>query len=118
MLLILVFLVCCNKLFNKEGIIKNVGCHPLLFIKFFLLITILIFYIKQLALIKNKIKNIAFGIIEINLLDKKKKKKRKRKKLTNNKKKCKNFFKDTITSKRTMKKKYKIRKYRRKKNIK
>ena len=62
------FLVCYMKLFDKEGITKNVACYLLLLIIIFHLINTLLFYMKQFLLIKNIIKSIVFGINEHDLL--------------------------------------------------
>ena len=53
------FLVCYNKLFNKEGILKNIGFYFIFAINLFHIVTIFIFGIKQFSILKNKIKNIA-----------------------------------------------------------
>ena len=56
------FLFCYKKLFNKDGIINNIGCYILLFIIIFHFISIFVFYINEFNLIKKKIKEIIFGI--------------------------------------------------------
>ena len=53
------FLVCYKKLFNKEGILNNIGCYIILVIIFFHLIVIFIFNIKFFPLIKKNIEYIA-----------------------------------------------------------
>ena len=58
------FLVCHKNLLNKNGIRNNIGCYAILVIIFFNFLTIFIFYRFQFPLIKNKIKDIVFGIIE------------------------------------------------------
>ena len=72
------FLICYKKLFNLEGIKKNVGSYLLISIIILHLFNIIIFYIKQFPLIKNKIKEIVFGINENDLLEKNKKTKKKK----------------------------------------
>ena len=52
------FLMCYNKLFNKEGFLKNIGCYILFTIILFHILTILIFCINQFSSIVNKINNI------------------------------------------------------------
>ena len=52
------FLLCYNKLFNKNGIINNIGCYIILIIILFHLITILVFSIKQFSSLKKKIKKV------------------------------------------------------------
>ena len=57
------FLVCYNKLFNKESILNNIGAYLLEIIILFHLITIIIFYLTQFSSIKKKIGDI---FLEIN----------------------------------------------------
>ena len=52
------FLKCYNKLFNKKGILNNIGFFILLAINLFHILSILIFIIHQFSAIINKIKNI------------------------------------------------------------
>ena len=52
------FLKCYIKLFNKEGILNNIGCFILLAIICFHILTIFIFIINQFSSIINKINNI------------------------------------------------------------
>ena len=52
------FLICYKKIFNKNGIINNIGCFILILITLFHIITILIFCIKQFSSLKDKIKKI------------------------------------------------------------
>ena len=52
------FLKCYNKLFNKEGILNNIGCFILLTAIFFHILTIFIFIMNQFSSIVNKINNI------------------------------------------------------------
>ena len=59
-----------SKIINKNGIVKNIGCFIILSIIFFHIISLFIFYIKQLSDIKNKIKSIIFGVKNINLIKK------------------------------------------------
>ena len=58
------FLVCYKKLFNKEGILYNIGFYLLGSIILFHIITIFIFYIKQFPSIENLIKNIIYQLYE------------------------------------------------------
>ena len=53
------FLICYKKLFNKEGIINNIGCLLILIIILFYIVSIFIFSRKNFHLIKVKIKKIA-----------------------------------------------------------
>ena len=52
-------LVCYKKLFNKEGILNNVGCYIIFSIIIFHIITIIILSIKQFSFIKKSIKKIS-----------------------------------------------------------
>ena len=56
------FLVCYKKLFNKEGILFNIGFYLLLFIILFQIITIIIFSFKQFSSLKKIILNFASEI--------------------------------------------------------
>ena len=56
------FLKCYNKLFNKEGIIYNIGCCLIFIFIIFHIISIFIFSIYNYRIIKRKIKNIASKI--------------------------------------------------------
>ena len=71
------FLVCYKKLLNAKGLLKNIGSYILLFILLFHLFSIIYFYNKQFPLMKNKIKDIIFGISEKHLLKRKNPKKKK-----------------------------------------
>ena len=51
------FLKCYRKLFNKEGILNNIGCFILLAIILFHILTIFIFILNQFSSIINKINN-------------------------------------------------------------
>ena len=55
-------LICHKKLFNEEGIIHNIGSYLLIIIISFHIISIFIFYLKQLSLIKMIIKDIIKSI--------------------------------------------------------
>ena len=70
-------LVCYKKLLNAKGLLKNIGSYILLFILLFHLFSIIYFYNKQFPLMKNKIKDIIFGISEKHLLKRKNPKKKK-----------------------------------------
>ena len=52
------FLKCYKNLFNKKGILNNIGCYLLFIIIFFHIIAIFIFRFKQFPEIKDKIRNI------------------------------------------------------------
>ena len=54
------FLVCYKKLFNKEGIIKNIGSYIILSIIFFHIISIFIFCANKFSSITKKIEKITF----------------------------------------------------------
>ena len=69
------FLICYKKLFNKEGIIKNIGSYTILSIIIFHIIAIFIFCLKQFSSIKKKINKIASE--KKHLSDKENKKKEK-----------------------------------------
>ena len=78
------FLVCHKNLFNKKGIINNIGCYTILVIIFFNFLTIFIFYRIQFPLIKNQIKDIVFGIIEYHKIKQNKNENNKNNKQTKN----------------------------------
>ena len=59
------FLVCYKNLFNKNGIIYNIGCYIILSIIIFHIINICIFIKKHFTLIKEIIKGIALQINKI-----------------------------------------------------
>ena len=59
------FLVCYNKLFNKEGLVNNIGNYLIFVIILFHIISIFICAFKQFPLIKREINNIISRIYEI-----------------------------------------------------
>jgi len=52
---------CYKILFSKEGLIKNIGFYLIIIIIIFHIICILLFYLKHLIIITNKIKDIIYG---------------------------------------------------------
>ena len=68
------FLVCYKNLFNKNGIINNIGCYIMLFIILINIISIFIVYKNQFPLIKKKIKEIIYNTNEYKIINKKVKK--------------------------------------------
>ena len=56
------FLVCKESLFSKEGLLKNIGFYIIIIIFIMHLINIIIFYVMQLDLLKNKIEDIIYAI--------------------------------------------------------
>ena len=54
------FLICYKKLFNKDGILNNIGCYLLLLINIFHIFSILIFSGKQFSQLKKKIKAVIY----------------------------------------------------------
>ena len=68
------FLRCYKKLFNKEGIIKNIGCYLILIIIFFHIICIYIFSLTNFASLKKKIINIALKMNKYQFVKDKRKK--------------------------------------------
>ena len=68
------FLRCYKKLFNKEGIIKNIGCYLILIIIFFHIICIFIFGITNFSSLKKKIINIALKMNKYQFVKDKRKK--------------------------------------------
>ena len=64
------FLLCYKKLFNKDGIINNIGCYILIFIIIFHIISIFVFYLNDFKIIKKKIEEIIFGINKEKIFDK------------------------------------------------
>ena len=73
------FLICNNSLFCKEGLLKNIASYLIGTIIIFHVINTIIFYIKKLELLKNKISDIIFTIKNLRILKKKKKKTKKKK---------------------------------------
>ena len=73
------FLICNNSLFCKEGLLKNIASYLIGTIIIFHAINTIIFYIKKLELLKNKISDIIFTIKNLRILKKKKKKTKKKK---------------------------------------
>ena len=97
-------LKCYKQLFSKISMIKNIGSYTILLVIILHIISIFIFYIKQERQIKNKIKEIIFGIQNLELIDKNGKNKGKKNtkniiEIENKKKKNKNFDKNKILSK-------------------
>ena len=64
------FLVCYKNLFDKEGIINNIGSYLLIFIILFHIITIFIFRFKQFSSLINIIKNIISEVYEFQAVKK------------------------------------------------
>ena len=58
---------------QKDGIINNIGCYLTLAIILFHIITIFVFYINDLSVIKKKIKQLIFEINENPIISKKEK---------------------------------------------
>ena len=52
---------CYKNLFSKEGLIKNIGFYLIIIIIIFHIVCILFFYLKDLKIIINKIKDIIYG---------------------------------------------------------
>ena len=67
------FLLCYKLLLQKDGIINNIGCYLTLAIILFHIITIFIFYINDLSVIKKKIKQLILEINENPIISKKEK---------------------------------------------
>ena len=119
------FLICYKKLFNKMGILFNIGSYILLAIILFHIIVVIIFWINQFHLIKKKIKYIRSGIeAKVNKLfskikSKENKKDRKDKNLIinknesakNNDKNINNMITSNLSTKRLSMKKKKYKKY-------
>ena len=100
------FLICYKNLFNKNGILNNIGFYLLLIIILFHIITIFIFIMKQFKVLKKKINKIisikanekdkVYNISKINKLDT-------QKKSSFNKKKSKKYIKKMkIKNKKTL----------------
>ena len=87
-------LVCYKNLFNKKGILSNIGSYIIMIIILFHIICILIFYLKQLRALKKKIKNIIFAIKNFKLLKQKKSWKKNKLTTTNNLKEIENENED------------------------
>ena len=119
------FLICYKKLFNKRGILYNIGSYILLAIILFHIIVVIIFWINQFHLIKKKIKYIRSGIeAKVNKLfskikSKENKKDRKDKNLIinknesakNNDNNINNMITSNLSAKRLSMKKKKYKKY-------
>ena len=73
----IVILKCYDILFTKNGIIKNYGFYMIISILFLHFVFIIIFYIKYLKLIKEKIKKIIYGIQNWYLVKREENRKRK-----------------------------------------
>ena len=70
-------LMCYRNLLTKSGVIKNIGNYIIIGILLFHIICNFIFYMQQLKILKNKIKDIIFGIenfIFLNIFKKRKQK--------------------------------------------
>ena len=78
-------LLSCNKsLFTKEGLIKNVGFYIFIILIIIRIISLFIFYIKQLELLKKKIENINYAIHNLDIIKKENGNKKQKKKENNN----------------------------------
>ena len=71
----LYFMKCYKVLFNKNGILYNIGFYIIALIIIFHFISMIIFYVKQFDKIKDIIKNIIFGVINWKLVIKERKEK-------------------------------------------
>ena len=74
-----VILRCYNVLFSKNGIKNNIGCYMIIPVIILHFINVIIFYKKQLKEIKDKIRDIIFGIKKWYLVKKEKREKKKKK---------------------------------------
>ena len=72
------FLICYKQLFNKKGFINNIGCYLILIIILFHIMSIFIFSINNFPSLKAKIKNIALGINQPQLVKENKKESKKK----------------------------------------
>ena len=61
-------LKCVKVLFTKTGISKNVGFYIFIFFIIFHIITLFVFYIKELDLLINKIKDIIYSLNNLHLI--------------------------------------------------
>ena len=68
-------MVCYKQLFSIDGIIHNIAFYSILSIIIFHFITIIVFYYSQKKLIDNKIKDIFYGINNLDLIKEDKKEK-------------------------------------------
>ena len=71
------FLLCHKKLFNKAGLVNNIGAYVLIIIILIYIISIFIFCINQFSLLKKKIKDLVFGIKGKQIIDLNAKRKKK-----------------------------------------
>ena len=55
------FLICYKNLFNRKGILNNIGSYIILSIIIFHIITIIMFYFSQFRLVKDEIKKIIYA---------------------------------------------------------
>ena len=78
------FLLCYKLLFQKDGIINNIGCYIILAIILFYIITIFVFYINDFSLLKKKIKILCFEMNESLIIKKKEKVKKYEPKIKSN----------------------------------
>ena len=93
-------LKCYKVLFSINGIKKNIGSFIIIFIIIFHFICIILFYYKNLSIIQDKIKDIAFGITNWKLLKQNKriKKKIEKEKLIKEKEEKMNINNDNINN--------------------
>ena len=109
------FLKCFKTLFNKDGLLYNIGFYIILLILIFSIICVFIFYLYHIFLIKQKINDLLSGIKNITFKKKSKNKKTK-KKLNNSRNKINeennsNNLKIKTKKKKKKKKKKKIKDY-------
>lgn len=74
------FMKCHKVLFNKNGIIYNIGFYINIMIIIFHFCSMIIFYSKQFDKIKDIIKNIIFSIVNWELVIRERREKRKKRK--------------------------------------
>ena len=81
-------MICYDVLFIKDGLLHNIAFYAIIIIIIFHFVTIIIFYNNKIYIIKDKIKEISFGINNLDLIKRKKEKdnlKQKKINITNNK---------------------------------
>ena len=61
-------MICYNVLFSKEGLLHNIAFYAIIIIIIFHLVSIIIFYKSKINIIKDKIKDISYGINNWNIV--------------------------------------------------
>ena len=76
-------MICYDVLFIKDGLLHNIAFYAIIIIIIFHFVTIIIFYNNKIYIIKDKIKEISFGINNLDLIKRKKEKEKLKQKKIN-----------------------------------